>query len=158
MIRTVTTEDTDPLIRLTDEVGLFSSDELEELRQILVESLARTGNQQSLWITDDDNGLVGVAYCEPERMTEGTWNLLLIAVHPNHQKQGRGEKLIHYVEQSLTARGARILLVETLGTPDFDYVREFYRKQGFEEEARIREFYAEGMDKIVFRKVLAAQV
>lgn len=158
MIRTVTTEDTDPLIRLTDEVGLFSPDELEELRQMLVESLARTGDQQPLWITDDDNGLLGVAYCEPERMTEGTWNLLLIAVHPNHQKQGRGEKLIYYMEQSLTARGARILLVETLGTPDFDYVREFYRKQGFEEEARIREFYAEGMDKIVFRKVLAAQV
>lgn len=158
MIRTVTPEDTDPLIRLTDEVGLFSSDELEELRQMLVESLARTGDQQPLWITDDDNGLVGVAYCEAERMTEGTWNLLLIAVHPSHQKQGRGEKLIHYVEQSLTARGARILLVETLGTPDFDYVREFYRKQGFEEEACIREFYAEGMDKIVFRKILASQV
>lgn len=157
MIRTVTPEDADPLIYLADEVGLFSPDELEDLRQMLVESFTRTGSHQPLWITNDDNGLVGVAYCEPERMTEGTWNLLLLAVHPSYQKQGRGEKLIHYVEQTLSARAARILLVETSGTPDFEYVREFYRKQGFEEEACIRDFYAEGMDKVIFRKELAVQ-
>ncbi|QDT97808.1 GNAT family N-acetyltransferase [Gimesia aquarii] len=157
MIRTVTPEDTDSLIHLAEEVGLFSPDELEDLRQMLVESLTSAGDQRPLWITDDDNGLVGVAYCEPERMTEGTWNLLLIAVHPSHQKQGRGEKLIHYVEQTLSARAARILLVETSGTPDFEYVREFYRKKGFDEEARIRDFYAEGMDKVIFRKELAVQ-
>ncbi|QDU09011.1 GNAT family N-acetyltransferase [Gimesia aquarii] len=158
MIRTVTPEDTDPLIHLAEEVGLFSPHELEDLRQMLVESLTSAGDQRPLWITDDDTGLVGVAYCEPERMTEGTWNLLLIAVHPSHQKQGRGEKLIHYVEQTLTARAARILLVETSGTPDFEYVREFYRKQGFGEEARIRDFYAEGRDKVIFRKVLATKI
>jgi ribosomal protein S18 acetylase RimI-like enzyme len=47
-------------------------------------------------------------------------------------------------------RGERILLVETAGTDDFKYVREFYRQNGYEEEARIREFYAAGIDKIVF--------
>ena len=44
--------------------------------------------------------------------------------------------------------------METSGTDDFEYVREFYRKSGYEEEARIREFYAAGVDKIVFRKRL----
>lgn len=159
MIRPITPDDTAAVIRLADDVGLFSPDELEELHEILVDSLAKTGDNQPLWITDDENGLglAGVAYCESERMTEGTWNLLLIAVHPSHQRQGCGEKLLHYVVQTLTARGARILLVETSGTPDFEYVREFYRKHGFEEEARIREFYAAGADKIIFRKVLTTQ-
>jgi ribosomal protein S18 acetylase RimI-like enzyme len=54
----------------------------------------------------------------------------------------------------LAERGERVLLVETSGTEDFEYVRAFYRKNGYEEEARIREFYAAGVDKIIFRKML----
>jgi ribosomal protein S18 acetylase RimI-like enzyme len=105
-------------------------------------------------LTDYDNEPVGIAYIAPERMTEGTWNLYLIAVHPDRQKQGRGKALLGYVEQMLMERGERILLVETAGTDDFEYVREFYRQNGYEQEARIREFYAAGIDKIVFRKAL----
>lgn len=95
-----------------------------------------------------------MAYVAPERMTEGTWNLYLIAVHPHHQRQGCGKSMLQYVEKMLTEKGERVLLVETSGTDDFEYVREFYRKSGYEEEARIREFYAAGVDKIVFRKKL----
>jgi ribosomal protein S18 acetylase RimI-like enzyme len=155
MIRPITVDDTDELIALADSIELFSSDELEALRQMLTDSLSKDSDTHPFWITDDDNGLVGLAYCEPERMTNGTWNLQLIAVHPTHQKQGRGAKLLRFVEQTLIAKNARILLVETMGTADFEYVRAFYRNNGYDEEARIREFYAEGADKIVFRKALS---
>jgi ribosomal protein S18 acetylase RimI-like enzyme len=77
-------------------------------------------------------------------------------VHPNHQKKGYGKSLLQHVEQTLADQGERILLVETAGTDDFEYVRMFYRNNGYEEEARIREFYASGIDKIVFRKLLPA--
>ncbi len=157
MIRPIMPEDTGELIHLAKEIGLFSPDELEELRQMLADSLSEEGETHPFWITDDDDGLVGLAYCEPERMTSGTWNLQLIGVHPTHQKQGHGGKLLRFVEETLAGRGARILLVETLGTPNFEHVRAFYRKNGYDEEARIREFYAEGADKVVFRKVLSKQ-
>jgi hypothetical protein len=44
-----------------------------------------TDNNQSqdIWLTDDDRKPVGMAYVAPERMTEGTWNMYLIAVHPD---------------------------------------------------------------------------
>jgi ribosomal protein S18 acetylase RimI-like enzyme len=157
MIRPITPDDTVALINLANSIGFFSPDELEELRQMLTDSLSEKDDTHSFWITDDDDGLVGLAYCEPERMTSGTWNLQLIVVHPTHQKQGRGGKLLRFVEETLVGRGARVLLVETVGTSDFEYVRAFYRKSGYDEEARIREFYAEGADKIVFRKALSNQ-
>jgi ribosomal protein S18 acetylase RimI-like enzyme len=68
--------------------------------------------------------------------------------------QKLSKALLEYVEQILMARGERILLVEIAGTDDCDYVRKFYRQNGYEEEARIREFYTAGVDKIVFRKAL----
>jgi len=107
------------------------------------------------WLTDDNYGPVGVAYCKPERMTDGTWNLQLIAVHPMRQNQGRGANLLGHVEQRLFKRMQRILLVETSGQPAMDYFRNFYRKQGYELEARIRDFYQAGDDKITFRKQLS---
>lgn len=45
----------------------------------------------------------------------------------------------------------------TSGLASFERTRAFYRKCGYDEEARIRDFYRAGDDKIVYRKALAAQ-
>jgi ribosomal protein S18 acetylase RimI-like enzyme len=158
MIRFITPNDTTALLTLAEATGLFESDHIEELAQMLNQHFRDETNSQDLWFTDDDNELVGVAYVAPERMTEGTWNLYLIAIHPDRQKQGRGSALLSYVEKILTDRGERVLLVETSGVEDFEYVRAFYRKSGYDEEARIREFYRAGDDKIIFRKALGSSV
>ncbi len=155
MIRPSIPDDTLALIAIADAIG-FQANELEELSEMLTDYFGGDSNSDHFWLTDDDNGPVGVAYCEPERMTNRTWILQLIAIRPDRQGQGRGATLLRYVEQTLTAHGRRMLLVETSGLPDFERTRAFYRKCGYEEEARIRDFYAAGDDKVVFRKVLNA--
>jgi ribosomal protein S18 acetylase RimI-like enzyme len=138
--------------------GLFEPHQLEELTAMLERFFAVTSPVQEIWVTDDEEGPVGVAYTAAERMTEGTWNLYLIAVHPEHQRKGRGKALLEYLEHTLAERGERMLLVETSGTLDFECVRRFYRNCGYETEARIRDFYARGVDKIVFRKLIETPV
>jgi ribosomal protein S18 acetylase RimI-like enzyme len=152
MIRPTISADLDALLAIADTIG-FQPDERESLRQMLTDYLE--GNSgDCFWLTDEDETVpVGVAYCEPERMTDQTWNLQLIAIRADRQGQGRGGKLVRYVEETLKAQGGRMLLVETLAS--FDQTRSFYMKCGFEEEARIRDFYAAGDDKVVYRKVLA---
>ena len=154
MIRLTTPDDTTALIALAAASGLFDPSQTDDLAQMLDKHFSDKDRTQDIWLTDYDNEPVGIAYIAPERMTEGTWNLYLIAVHPDRQKQGRGKALLSYVEQMLMKRGERVLLVETAGTDNFEYVREFYRQNGYEQEARIREFYTAGVDKIVFRKAL----
>ncbi|MBC6420466.1 MAG: GNAT family N-acetyltransferase [Hormoscilla sp. SP5CHS1] len=156
MIRPTTTDDMAALIALADSIG-FEPNQLEELTGMLADYLDGKSNSDRFWLTDDDDGPVGVVYCASEPMTQGTWNLLLIAVRPDCQGQGRGRALMRYVEETLTARGARLLLVETSGLASFDRTRAFYRKCGYSVEARIRDFYNAGDDKIVYRKALVAQ-
>lgn len=156
MIRPTVAADLPALKQVIDSNELFPSEMLDDM---IAAYLANPANGE-FWLTDDDEkdgGPAGVAYCAPERMTEGTWNLLLIAQHPTRQGQGRGTALLKHIEHKLASRGERVLLVETSGLPSFERTREFYRKNGYDQEARIREFYNAGEDKIVFRKALNAE-
>lgn len=161
MIRQSNADDMAAILSIAEAIG-FQPTELEMVNQLLADYFADGNgnvsrsdrNTQRFWLTShqDNDRVIGVAYCEPERMTDQTWNLQLIAVHPDHQGQGHGGKLLRHVEETLKARRGRMLLVETLAS--FDLAQAFYRKYGYQEEARIRDFYAAGDDKVVFRKVL----
>ncbi|MGL6341976.1 MAG: GNAT family N-acetyltransferase [Waterburya sp.] len=149
-IRPITYEDIPALKTVIEANDLFPSDMLDDM----ISGYFNNENGSEFWLTYEDSKPVAIAYCAPERMTEGTWNLYLIAVHPEYQGQGVGTSMLHYIEQMLTARGERMLLVETSSLETFEGTRKFYRKCGYDEEARIREFYKAGEDKIVFRKSL----
>ena len=73
-----------------------------------------------------------------------------IGVSPDRKGPGIGAAMLSYQEAELAKVEARILIVETLGTDDFQPTCDFYQKNGFDEEARIHDFYKDGGDKIVF--------
>jgi ribosomal protein S18 acetylase RimI-like enzyme len=150
-IRPVVASDLPALGRVIDATGLFPSAMLDDMTAGYLAGDA----PDEIWLTDASHGACAVAYAAPERMTEGTWNLYLIAVHPERQREGRGAALERHVEGALAARGARILLVETSGLAEFEATRTFYRQCGYHQEARIRDFYRDGEDKVVFWKRLA---
>ena len=110
------------------------------------------------WLVQEDEGqVVAVAYVAPERLTAGTWNLLCIAVRPDRQSRGVGRALVAAVEAVVREQTGRVLLVETSGAPAFARTRAFYRQLGYTEEARLRDYYQAGEDKVVFRKPLGAR-
>ena len=154
MIRPTTPADTAAILALAVASGLFPPDGIDELAGVLASHFDGSLGVDHAWLTDDDGGPVGVAYFAPERMTSGTWNLHMIAIHPDRQGRGRGAALVRHVEGLLAGRGERLLLVDTSGLPEFDRVRAFYRRCGYAEEARVRDFYKSGDDKVTFRKAL----
>ncbi|MDJ0644204.1 MAG: GNAT family N-acetyltransferase [Erythrobacter sp.] len=149
-IRPLARDDLDRVGHIVDSNDMFPSEMLEEM------AAAYFGGEDNThrWIVFDRHRVEGVAYFVPERMTDGCWNLLLIAVDPDAHGRGIGTALMQCVENVLRQEDARILLVETSGVPDFVRTRAFYDGLGYEREARIREYYAAGDDKIVFRKAL----
>ena len=156
MIRPVHGEDQAALLLLIEATGLFAPGELVDIAEMVRAFCAGTLGVDHFWIVEEDgDALVAVAYYAPEHFTEGTWNLHLIAVHPTGRRQGKAARLIRYIEQSLTQQGERLLLVETSSLPQFDGARELYQRCGFNEEARIREFYRTGEDKLTYRRVLS---
>jgi GNAT superfamily N-acetyltransferase len=150
-IRKVVPEDIDALKEVIDTSGLFPSALLEEMMR----DYFTNPSTKDIWLTGElNNRPMVILYCAPERLTEGTYNLYLIAVHKNHQGTGIGARMMNYLEALLKANGERILLVETSGLPEFERTRKFYHKCGYNREAVIRDFYREGEDKVVFWKKL----
>ncbi|MEL7225931.1 MAG: GNAT family N-acetyltransferase, partial [Cyanobacteria bacterium J06576_12] len=147
MIRTATADDISSLIALAEATGLFQPHEVEAFGGMMQEQLAEENESEDRWIVDDDDGIKGAAYYAPEVFAEGVWNLYFIGVHPTEQKKGRGSTLLKHVEKTLQKQGDRILLIETSSTTSFEKTRSFYRKNKYEEEARIRDFYQAGYDK-----------
>lgn len=151
MIRPVTPSDIPALRKVIDSSELFPSSMLEEMMADYLQNDSSADN----WLTYEKGGqAIAIAYCAPEKMTEGTYNLYLIAVHNSQQGNGIGRQLMRYIESMLRQQHHRILIVETSGLPEFEQTRSFYDKLGYTREAVIREFYQEGEDKVVFWKKL----
>ena len=150
-MRPIEKRDLPTLKEVIESNELFPS----ELLDGMIEPYFAATDSTDIWLTlEVDQRPVLVAYCAPERMTQGTYNLYLIAVHKDHQGQGLGAGAMAYIEEMLRQLGNRILIVETSGLPDFELTRRFYQKIGYTQEAVIREFYQAGEDKVVFWKKL----
>ena len=137
------------LSKVLDATDLFPSELLKDM------IAARETGDGTLWLTADDDGEpCGFCVTSPEALAEGTWNMLAIAVLPDRQGTGIGKALVAHTETLLQQHNARILIVDTSGTPEFAATRRFYLRSGFDEEARIRDFWGPSDDKVVFWKAM----
>ncbi len=154
-MRPVGPSDVSAVLSVAQESGLFAADELGDVQAMLESFLAGESGPDHHWVTHDGDQVSGVAYFAPEPFTEGVWNLYMLAVAPDHQGSGLGASLVEYAESVATESGARLMLIETSGTPGFERTRAFYVRCGYVQEARIRDYYGAGDDKVVFWKSFA---
>ena len=96
--------------------------------------------------------LVGYACYGVTPGTDRTFDLYWIAVDPESQGAGIGTLLLKEVERRLEGHHARMLVVETSSRSDYGPTRVFYERCGYNQAARVREFYAPSDDRITFTK------
>ncbi|WP_200761526.1 GNAT family N-acetyltransferase [Poriferisphaera corsica] len=145
----------DTLIEIAEATGLFRPQELEELIGVMGAYFEGQFDEHHFWVVDEEDGeIVGVVYYAPEPMACHVWNTYFIAVREGWQRMGKGSELMGDVEEQVKRMGGRLLLVETSGLERYEQARRFYSQCGYDEETRIRDFYDEGEDKVIFRKAL----
>ena len=148
-IRALLRADLDRVSYLVDANTMFPSEMLADMTAPFF-----GGDASQRWLVFDDGHASAACYFVPEGLADGVWNLLMIAVDPERHGEGIGTKLMRAVENQLAEEGVRILLVDTSGKEEFRRTHSFYEMLGYEHEARIRDYWAEGDDKVTFRKLL----
>ncbi|MEM9059513.1 MAG: GNAT family N-acetyltransferase [Pseudomonadota bacterium] len=150
-IRPTASSDIPALQLILKDIELFPADMLPDLASGFLSG----GDHDSRWLTCEEDGtIIGFCYAVQEQLAEGAWNMLAIGVRADRQGCGAGTALVEQLETDLRDSGQRILIADTSGTADFARTRQFYRNAGYSEEARIRDFWADGDDKVTFRKAL----
>ena len=155
MIRPATPDDMSQVIEVVVASRMFDEADRSFLEELFAGVFASQSDEGHTLLVDDREGVLrGMAYFQPMAAADRVWDLTMIAVRPHVQGHGVGSQLIAAVEHILRNRGERLLIVETSATGQYDLARAFYAQRGYTEEARIRDYWADGDDKVVFRKAL----
>jgi len=101
-------------------------------------------------MVDGQDQAIGYICYGPTPMAQGTYDLYWIAVDPYFQEKGMGSKLINFLEEVVKAEGGRLILADTSTIPHYEKTQRFYLKNGFQEVARIPDYYHPGNDRITF--------
>ncbi|MGC8763720.1 MAG: GNAT family N-acetyltransferase [Acidobacteriota bacterium] len=143
---------------LLSAAGVFRDDEIAVALELVDAVLQRPGHPDYAFaVAEADGAVAGYACWGPTPCTLGTFDLYWIAVHPRHQGHGIAGRLLGAAESDMAARGGRLSVIETSSLPCYEPARRFYLRAGYEEAARLRDFYAPGDHKLVYLKSLRAQ-
>lgn len=151
LIRELNNQDKPEISLLMSSTQIFQDEEIAHVTEIF------DGNRDAaIWFGsfDSDNNMNGVAYCVPVEMTNKTWNVLMLLVHPEYHRCGIGKSLMNRIEKTLSDESQRLLIVETSSSDGFDIARKFYSAIGFSQQGVIENYYDENDHKVTFAKKL----
>jgi ribosomal protein S18 acetylase RimI-like enzyme len=146
------------LRRLVDATGVFYPVEQAIAIELLEERLARGARAgYSFFFAERAGELVGYCAWGSVPLTKQSYDLYWIAVAPSCQGEGVGQALMLLAEAAVAKRGGGGLYIETSSRDVYARTRRFYRKAGYAQVARLRDFYAPGDDKVMFCKTIAPE-
>jgi ribosomal protein S18 acetylase RimI-like enzyme len=156
LIRGVRNEDLDGILALARRTGVFTSEEVGVVKELVESELDHPEEREyrSL-VTEADDHIVGFACYGPTPLTDGTYDLYWIFVHPSYQGRSIGANLLGEVERAIRQTGGRMLLVDTSSTERYVPARRFYQNHGFQKVGEVEDFYSQGDSLFIYVKQLS---
>jgi len=154
-IRPLAPEDRAAIAGIVQGVGNFNPAEIDcalELVDICLGNPAQTDYRVHVAESARSGAVCGYTCWGPVPLTRGSYDLYWIATHPGYQGLGIGRALMQFVENRVLEEKGRLLIIETSSKESYDRTVGFYRRLGYVEASRIRDFYDVGDDKLVLVK------
>jgi GNAT superfamily N-acetyltransferase len=134
----------------------FYDFEIQTALEIADETLTKgmeTSGYYWMKISDED-GVIAFANYGKNAFSTHSWDLYWIAVHQNSRNKKLGSVLLKAIEDDVRKMGGKILWIETSGRPLYASTEAFYRKNGYQLQASLKEFYGPSDPKQIYSKVL----
>ncbi|HEY98357.1 MAG TPA: GNAT family N-acetyltransferase [Dehalococcoidia bacterium] len=153
-IRPISASDRTALLRILKNTPEFKSYEVSVAEEVIDSCL--DGKEKSgyfILVAEDNKEVIGFVCYGPTPLTVGTWDIYWEAVSRNNRGQGIGGALLKAAEKDIRKSKGRLVLIETSSTPAYAKTRQFYIGHGYEEIARVLDFYEPGDDRVILRKL-----
>jgi GNAT superfamily N-acetyltransferase len=156
LIRPLRRADREPLLAILRTTRVFSEDEIAVALELIDAVLDHPDQRDYIIFVHEEGGAVKGYYCiGPTPATASTYDLYWIAVDPANHGKGVGTALNNHLEALVRSRGGRLIMVETSSRRDYDPTRTFYQRRGYQELARVRDYYRPADDLVIFGKYLS---
>lgn len=145
------------MISMLTDCRAFTSEEIDVAIE-LIDIVWKDENQKDYKIhcmVDDQDQAVGYICYGPAPMTRGTFDLYWIVVDPDFQGKGIGSRLLFFLDEVVREMGGRMILADASSIPQYEKTQKFYLRNGFQEVARVADYYYPGNDRITFCKRIA---
>lgn len=133
----------------------FTQEEVSIALGVLDDATAESASGYAAFAAEEGGSFLGYVCGGSTPLTESTWHVYWICVHPRDQGRGVGRALTERFEASVRSQGGRRIVVETSGRRDYSRARRFYEDAGYRQVGRIPDFYRRGDDAVVYFKELA---
>ncbi len=152
-VRPFVIEDRAPILDILHRTGMFTSEEIEVARELIDAWIYRPEQKDYILYAAEAEGKVWGYVCYgPTPATEGTFDLYWIAVDPLQQRSGIGKQLLLFTEELIRKDRGRLIIIETSSQDKYSPTRSFYERNGYILEARIKDFYRSGDDRLIYVK------
>ncbi|MEO7367652.1 MAG: GNAT family N-acetyltransferase [Gemmatimonadaceae bacterium] len=122
---------------------------IERPAEFLREAVAKPDGEYRACVAERDGEVVGLGTFGMVAGTVGTGMLYSILVGPRSRRAGIGERLLFQIKAELVTAGARMIVAEIPGDPSVMRFRALLLTHGFVEEARIEDYYDDGLPQII---------
>lgn len=131
----------------------FYDHEVEIAVELVGERLSQ-GEESGYYFVFAENDGRTIAYScfGSDTMSKTCFDLYWIATHNDFRGKGIGKQVLAETEKLAKEMGCIILIAETSGLPHYEPTRAFYFSTGFTLEAKIKDYYTLGDDKLFFTK------
>ena len=153
-IRPLISEDREKLQTMLRETRMFHPEEIA-VAMDLIDIALKDPNQKDYRIYCAVNGQghpAGFICFGPIPITRGAFDLYWIVVDPKYQGRKIGSGLLGFLEEEVRESKGRMILIDTSSIPPYERTRSVYLKKGYQEVARVPDFYWPGNDRITYCK------
>ena len=153
-IRPLTRRDKPGVMAIIKNTPEFEPGEVPVAEEVLDSYLFSPGEGYQAMVAEDDGEVSGYIIYGSTPLTAATWDIYWTAVSKSKRGKGIGRSLLQEAERAINQAGGRLILIETSSKPNYLATRRFYRKSGYRQACRIKDFYAPGDHRITFEKRL----
>ena len=137
---------------ISRETPEFEPAEVPVAEEVLGAYLVSPGEDYQALVAEENGVVVGYICFGDIPLTVAAWDIYWLAVWSGWRGRGVGRALLAEAEGRIKQGGGYLVLIETSSKPNYLLTRRFYRKNGYSEASRIKDFYAPGDHRVTFAK------
>ena len=156
LIRGLKQTDRDRLVQIIRSTANFNAADVAIAIELIDDAIAKqAASDYIVEILEDDSGRVQAYVCFGKTpLTESTFDFYWMVIDSQYQRRGMGFLLFQHVEERVRTLGGKLLMCETSSLDGYERVIRLYEKLGYSFVARIKNFYRDGDDKLIYMKEL----